>query len=273
MSMPDTNRPDWSHFFAVDEVDEPNQLIAFLDVAKSLPGTVAAKAEILERLEPQRASSALDVGCGYGADVIELSKRLLPGGRATGVDVSETMITEARRRAANNGVDASFEIADALALPFADNTFDICRIETVLQHIADPGQAVAEMVRVTRPGGRIAALEFDVATAFLDHPDAELWLTIRSSFTNAAVQPSIGRQIPRLFAAARLTGVQATPRVIASTPSFFRVLLSRDVNQLCATGVVSGDRAARWWAAMDEAAARGYFTGGATAFVVSGTVS
>src|SRR5262249_41180484 len=147
----------------------------------------------------------------------------------------------------------------AVALPFDDNTFDICRIETVLQHVADPRQAVTEMARVTRRGGRIAALEFDAGTMFLDHPDAKLTEAILSSFADAAVQGSIGRQVPRLFAEAGLIDVDAAPRVIRCGAGFFRLLLAHHVDQLCEAGVVSRDRVDRWWAAMDESDADGYF--------------
>ena len=77
--------PDVSRFSAVDETLRPQQLIEVLDVAKQLPGFPAAKAQLLDGLEPEHASSAIDVGCGYGADVIELAQRLRPGGGAVGV--------------------------------------------------------------------------------------------------------------------------------------------------------------------------------------------
>jgi ubiquinone/menaquinone biosynthesis C-methylase UbiE len=151
--QPHANSPEVSRFFAVDHVEEPSQLIEFLSAAKLLPGIPQPKAEMLDRLAPEHASAGLDVGCGYGADVEALADRLRPGGRAVGIDVSATMIAEARRRVAGSGLDVRFVVGDALALPFDDDTFDVCRIETVLQHVDAPGQAVAEMARVTRPGG------------------------------------------------------------------------------------------------------------------------
>jgi len=269
---PHTASPQVSRFFAVDHVEAPNQLIEFLAVAKALPGIPEAKAEMLDRLAPEDASTGLDVGCGYGADVEALAARLRPGGHAVGIDVSETMIAEARRRVARRGLDVRFVVGDALALPFDDDAFDVCRIETVLQHVEAPGQAVAEMARVTRPGGRIAALEFDAGTMFLDHPDVEFWEVIRATFIGAAVQGSAGRQLPRLFTDAGLTDVRATLRVIPSDARFFRGLLGHPVTELVDAGVFTPDRVDRWWAAMEEAMTAGHFTGGATAFVVSGTV-
>ena len=87
-----------ARFSAVEAGVNPQHLIDVLDVAKRLPGFPAAKAQLLDQLRPESASSALDVGCGYGTDVIELAKRVRSGGRAIGVDISEAMITEARLR-------------------------------------------------------------------------------------------------------------------------------------------------------------------------------
>ena len=271
-AQPRTSRPDVGRFSAVDEAEEPNELIEFLDVAKLAPGIRNAKAELLDRLETEKAASALDIGCGYGADVVAMAMRMSSGGRAVGVDVSETMIAEARRRAAPIGLDVSFQVGDALALPFEDDTFDVSRVETVLQHLAEPARAVAEMVRVTRPGGRVGAFEFNQGTVFLDHPDVELSEVIRAGFASATAQSAMGSQLPRLFAEAGVTDVRATPRVIDQDPSFFRLVLGRHVTELIDGGVITPRRADRWWAAMDEAAAAGHFTNGATAFVVSGTV-
>lgn len=264
--------PDVSRFSAVDEVEDPQQLIEVLDKAKRLPGFPAAKAQLLDQLLIDRASSALDVGCGYGADVIALAKRLKPGGQAIGVDVSEAMIAEARRRTAGIGTHVRFLVADALALPFDDNAFDICRTETVLQHLADPGRAVSEMIRVTRPGGRVGALELDQETMFIDHPDTELLDTLRDSLASAIVQSAIGRQTPRLFVEAGLSDVQTAPCVITGDPHAYRLMLAHHVTELCDRGAITAERAGRWWNAIDAAAAGGHFTGGITAFVVWGTV-
>jgi SAM-dependent methyltransferase len=259
-------------FSAVDEAAEPDELIEFLDVAKVAPGMLDAKAELLDRLEPERGWSALDVGCGYGADVVAMAKRMRAGARAVGVDASETMVAEARRRAAGMGLGVSFLFGDALALPFKDDTFDVSRTETVLQHLAEPARAVAEMVRVTRPGGRIGAFEFDQETVFLDHPDFEVLEMLRAGFVSATAQSRIGSQLPRLFVEAGVRDVRATPRVITQNPSFFRLVLGDPVSGLLDRGVITSERADRWWAAMEEAAAAGHFTNGAIAFVVSGTV-
>lgn len=268
----ETARPDLGPFSAVDDTGAPSQLIAFLEMAKEAPGILAAKQEMLDWLQPEHASNGLDVGCGYGADVVALAERLGGDGRAVGVDISEAMIIEARRRVAGSRLDLSFEIGDAHALPFEDNTFDICRIETVLQHVDEPAQAIAEMVRVTRPGGRIAAFEFDQATLFLDHPDVDLAELIRVTLADTMAQGTIGRQVQRLFVEAGVSEVRATPRVISQDAKFFPLLLGRPVAAFLDAGVITSERADDWWASIDAAAAAGHFANGATAFIVCGTV-
>ena len=272
MSDTKVQLPDVSRFSAVDETENPHQLIEVLDVAKRLPGFPAAKAQLLDRLLTDRASSALDVGCGHGADVIELGKHVRPGGHAIGVDVSEAMITEATRRTAGTDLKISFRVADALALPFEDETFDICRTETLLQHLADPRRAVSEMVRVTNRGGRAGALELDQETMFIDHPDSELLDILRDSIISAMSQSAIGRQVPRLFVDAGLIDVQTASHVIVGDPRAWRLQLAHHVTKLCDHGAITSDRARRWWSTIDAAAAAGHFTGGITAFVVWGTV-
>ena len=84
-------------------------------------------------------------------------------------------------------------------LPYDDGSLDACRAETLLQHLTDPQQAVHEMTRVTRPGGRAAIPEFYTGTTLAGHPDRETTQVIPQRPADDAVQAWIGRQLPRLF--------------------------------------------------------------------------
>ena len=66
-----------------------------------------------------------------------------------------------------------FGVGDVMNLPYDDGSLDACRAETLLQHLTYPQQAVHEMTRVTRPGGRAAIPEFDTGTTLAGHPDRE----------------------------------------------------------------------------------------------------
>jgi ubiquinone/menaquinone biosynthesis C-methylase UbiE len=102
--------------------------------------------------------SVVDVGCGPGALTTELVQRL--GSTAVAaVDPSEQFVTAARER--HPGVDV--QQAAAEELPFADNEFDAALAQLVVHFMADPGRGLAEMARVTHPGGVVAACVWDHA--------------------------------------------------------------------------------------------------------------
>ena len=98
---------------------------------------------------------AIDVATGTGDLAIELAKRVGPEGEVVGVDFAESMLAIARKKAPS----IRFEPANALALPFADGEFAAATVGFGARNFADLRQGLAEMARVTRPGGRVVVLE------------------------------------------------------------------------------------------------------------------
>jgi len=240
-----------AEFDAVDASGDPGALIGFLDAAKSVTGLGEAKGRLLEQLALGQARTALDVGCGAGADLAAMARRMPPGARVSGIDASETMIAEASRRTADLGAQVSLRVGEATDLPYPDKAFDACLADTVLQHVPDPARVVSEMARVTRPGGRVAALEFDLGTTFLDHPNSQTTQIILDTFTDAAVQGRIGRQVPRLFRLADLADVSATPTAILGNAPFWRILYQDHVDRLQDQGILTVQEASQWWAGLE----------------------
>jgi len=265
------DRSDVTRFAHVDAAGDAGSLIAFLDTANTLAGLRAAKQVLLDQLRLGQARSVLDVGCGTGADLTPLAERLPPGGHAAGIDVSESMIAEARRRASGVGLDLSFDCGDAAHLPYEDASFGACRAATVLQHVPDAGQVIREMIRVTRPGGRVAALEFDQDSTMLDHPDRDTTRVILQTFGDAMANGWIGRQLPRLFRQAGLTDISVSPVVNLGEPGMFQAMLRSHVERLCADNVLTASQASDWWHALDRQVADGHFLAGAVIFVVAAT--
>lgn len=113
----------------------------------------------LDWLAPSSALRWIDVGCGNGAFTELLVERCAPV-EVQGIDPSEGQLAFARARPASR--IARFQLGDALALPFADDTFDAAVMALVLVFVPDPAKGVAEMVRVVRPGGTIAAYMWDM---------------------------------------------------------------------------------------------------------------
>lgn len=148
---------------------------------------------------------ALDVGCGHGFDILALAARVGATGRVVGIDHDPGMIAAARR--AVNGAAAPVELhrADATALPLADDAVDACRSERVFQHLADGRAALAEMVRVTRPGGRVVLLDTDWGSISIDGPDTRVERRIaRYTADRCLADGYAGR---RLYGMARRAGL------------------------------------------------------------------
>jgi SAM-dependent methyltransferase len=101
----------------------------------------------------------LDVGCGVGTTAIEIAKRF--GATVTAVDIAPVMLERARRNVvdADAGERVTVVEGDILALDLPDESFDVVIAEAVTMFV-DRARAAAELVRVTRPGGRVLATEF-----------------------------------------------------------------------------------------------------------------
>jgi demethylmenaquinone methyltransferase/2-methoxy-6-polyprenyl-1,4-benzoquinol methylase len=102
---------------------------------------------------------ALDCCTGTGDLALALADRVTPAGEVVGVDFSEAMIALARRKAQARGARIDLRVADALALPFPDDTFDAATVAFGIRNVADLDRGLAEMARVVRPGGRVVVLE------------------------------------------------------------------------------------------------------------------
>lgn len=97
-----------------------------------------------------RDRDVLEVGCGLGTDAISFARA---GARYTGIDLTSASIELVRKRFAFEHLTADLRIADAEALPFADNSFDLFYSHGVLHHTPDTQRAIYEAHRVLKPGG------------------------------------------------------------------------------------------------------------------------
>ena len=124
-------------------------------------------AEILSRAGVTPGDHLLDVGTGPGYLARAASKLVAPGGIAIGIDASPEMIDRARMRAERAHSEAEYRVATAESLPFDDDAFDIVVSRLVLHHLPGDvkGQALAEIARVLRPGGRLLIVDLASPTA------------------------------------------------------------------------------------------------------------
>ncbi len=99
--------------------------------------------------------NALDVGCGIGGSTLHLAEKF--GCNATGITLSPVQASRAKERAKEAGLDSkvNFEVANALDMPFADNTFDLVWSLESGEHMPDKAKFLAECYRVLKPGGKM----------------------------------------------------------------------------------------------------------------------
>ncbi len=111
------------------------------------------RAADLARVGP--GDRVLDVATGTGDLAVELDRRVAPGGEVVGMDFSESMLNLARHKAPG----IRFEAGNALELPYADGEFAAATVGFGARNFSDLPRGLAEMARVTRPGGRVVVLE------------------------------------------------------------------------------------------------------------------
>lgn len=150
-----------------------------------------------------RGRPALDVGCGPGALTAVLADRLGPEA-VTAVDPSEPFVAAARERFPRSDV----RLAGAEALPFADGAFDVTAAQLVVHFMTDPVAGLAEMGRVTRPGGVVGACVWDFAGE--RGPLSLFWRVVRGLDPGATDESGLAGaragHLVELFEAAGLAG-------------------------------------------------------------------
>lgn len=115
----------------------------------------------VELADPPVGGQALDICCGTGDLSIELARRVGPTGDVLGCDFSGEMLSRATGKVSELGLGhVQFEHADALNLPYGDDSFDVVTNGFGLRNLADHRGGIAEMARVARSGGRVVVLEF-----------------------------------------------------------------------------------------------------------------
>ncbi len=141
---------------------EPVGLLAqVLEAMATEPAFQAARRTLFRDLGLAAGGRVLEGGCGIGTSLPDLLDAVGATGRIAGIDVTEAFIAAARDRAARLGArNAEYTIADVRSLPHETGAFDAAFCDKVLIHVGPPQAVLGELARVTRPGGRAGALEW-----------------------------------------------------------------------------------------------------------------
>jgi SAM-dependent methyltransferase len=247
-------------------------VVAYLDAVARSPEISRVRASAWDVFAPSAGERLLDCGCGVGEVARQLGAAVAPDGAVTAVDVSADLINVARSRA--DGGPVRYATGDVHSLDFPDGCFDGVRIERVLQHVADPEAVIRELIRVTRPGGRICVIDTDwtsvvydgvrhIAGAMQTLHDANIWRN-----------PSSGRTARGHLVRAGLRGVSALPVTLRFTSSAEAALL---IPPFAERGSGLGDVLSEgldesWRESAREADERGDFLLAFTMWIVQGWV-
>lgn len=170
-------------------------------------------------------SRVLEAGCGTGAQTVILARNS-PGAEITSIDISPESLTRAEERVRAEGIaNVTFRAGDLFGLPFAPQTFDHVFVCFVLEHLPDPGRALASLRPLIRPGGTITVIEGDHGSAFF-HPDSTAARRAIQCLVDlqkeAGGNALIGRELYPLLSSAGFCDVQVSPRMVyvdASRPA------------------------------------------------------
>jgi ubiquinone/menaquinone biosynthesis C-methylase UbiE len=168
--------------------------------------------ELLDRLGPVDGAAAIDVGCGALGILAQLRGRVGPAGRVVGLDLEPRLLAVAERLAAERGLAIETVHADAAATGLPTAYFDLVHARTLLINVTDPEAVVAELARLTRPGGVVAVQEPDPAAWVCDppHPTFDrLRDALIAAFPRAGKDFRLGRRIARMLRDAGLRDVRA----------------------------------------------------------------
>lgn len=261
-------------FSAVDDHPDTAALVAALDEQADLPAIRRLRESAIAFLSPSSGDGVIDAGCGTGDMTRLLAATVAPGGTAVGIDTSSTMITEAKRRTIPGSLRLEFRRGDVTRLEFADACFDCSYSERVFQHLKEPEAALAELVRITKPEGRIAVIDTDWGMHAIHGAERRLTDRVVGCWVDHMPNGRSGRRLPALFAAAGMTDTLMTADTITTTharrPAMepFATMASVAEHH----GALTNAEASRWLSDLAEASAGGTFFWAITLFLVAATL-
>ncbi|MDQ7904508.1 methyltransferase domain-containing protein [Phytohabitans sp. ZYX-F-186] len=265
--------PERTPFATIDDMPPPMRAMVLqaLERMAADPQIQRVRAAAWRALDPRPGQRLLDAGCGLGEVARDLAAAVAPGGEVVGLDASAVAIAAATERAGD--VPVTFAVGDLRALDFEDQTFDGVRSERVLQHLDEPDAAVAELVRVTRAGGRVCLVDTDwtslVSDGLPDDMVASMWQRATVARQHHA---TMGRTLRRRLVRAGLVDVVCEPVPLWFTDpdeaSTVIPVFNRSVPR--EAGFIPEELWDPWWSEVDRAAEAGELLAFVTIWVAAG---
>lgn len=271
----DSTRPDAQTWTDVDTAADAAAFAAYLDTVRTIDAAATYKRLSLEMTRLGPGMRGLDVGCGTGDDAMRMAERVGAEGHVMGLDFSRAMVEEARRRWGGKGLSLEFDVGDIRALTLPDDSVDAARADRVFQHLEDPGAALDELVRVTRPGGRVVLADPDWGTYVIDTPRTPAARRYHAFARQQATNPWSGRRLLGLLRSRGLTELEVDAQVgVFLDYAVLEKMGNLDAGFVAAVqaGQMTGDEVEEVKGQLRQRQAEGRFFAAVTLFTAAGTV-
>lgn len=231
-----------SGFKNVDGAEDLSTYSSCLSLLNSMEFFREYKEASFELLDLEAGMMVLEAGSGLGDDAITMAGLVSPDGKVVGIDKSAHMVKEARTN--QNSENIEFLIGDINKLEFETGTFDRCRIDRTLQHIADPAVALGELHRVLKPEGKMLAFDNDWETFTFNSFNKPLVRKVCNYWCDSFASGWIGRELYSIFNALGLKDIQVHPRTLVITDlktsdrvfDIFKTISTMEEHEIISTG-------------------------------------
>jgi arsenite methyltransferase len=232
--------------FDLDAAQRIEATYATVDVA-------ATRAAVFRAATPRRQETVIDIGCGPGYLTKELAIAVGDAGQIIGVDTSKPMVDLARHRCV--GLDqVRLECANALNLPVEQATVDLACAMQVFCYVAELDQALAELHRALKPGGRAVILDSDMAGIVWESHNRERMQKVLRAYDAHVAWPDLPRVLPRRLRDAGFEVARCEKVPILSLdyhPNTYVFGLARFIHQFITSVGFPADEADAWLAEFD----------------------
>jgi arsenite methyltransferase len=230
------------------------ELAAQMEIVYSRRDILRRRALVHEALGAMPGDRVLDAGCGPGFYVAETLERVGPEGSVVGVDASEPMLALAAKRCEGHD-NVGFEKGDVTALPVESEAFDRALSVQVLEYVEDIPAALAELLRVLRPGGRVLIWDVDWATVSWHSEDPGRMQRFLAAWDEHLSDPSLPRTLSARMRIAGFEDVEMQGHVFATDDVSEESYAGALVPMMA--GFVGTDEAQEWAAEQRQLTERG----------------
>ncbi len=259
-------------FAQLDLSDNPPFFIEFLDMVDRIPKMKEVRNLTYDAMRLTPGSHVLDVGCGHGTAAIEMARLVGEHGKVEGVDLSDSMVAEAKKRTLDRS-NVTFRTSDAYRLPYADNSFNATRMERVLLYVTDRERVISEMMRVTKRRGRVVVADVDFESTAIFSKNRLQTRKMTAAIADACVHPASGRELPYLLRSVGLEDVSVELQAISAPYEFCFHWSNGALRSAIAGGRMTSQEVTSWLQDLASIEAAGHFSQSWLFTIVSGVVA